>query len=387
MDNEEKARTRARHERFMRKHHRTREESKEIEAEARRRKAERGGKAEPRRREWDDGDESPEVFEKIVASPSRHRRVPGGGDLPVTTPGVEDPELETSAARVVAVHRDRVLVRAEGARLGAESSLTGELPPLAVGDHVRLHELGGVRRLVSVTPRETVLSRPDPGDPRRELVLAANVEVAVIVAAARRPGFRPALVDRLLVALERGGVTPLLCVNKADLLAAPDELDGELAPYRELGIDVHCTSTVTNAGVDALGAALTGRTCVFAGHSGVGKSTLLNALDPESRRDTGGGRTFDGKGRHTTSASQLVELGDGTRLIDTPGVRAFGLWDVERGTLRFAFPEFEEFARDCRYSDCLHHVEPDCAVRAAGGDGRVPQGRFATYLRILGTLD
>jgi ribosome biogenesis GTPase len=196
------------------------------------------------------------------------------------------------------------------------------------------------------------------------------------------------VVDRFLVALEYGGVVPVLCLNKTDLIAGdPGEtasVAAALAPYRELGIPVFETSAETGAGIEALRTALVGRTVAFVGHSGVGKSALLNALDPGGARAVGAGRSFDGKGRHTTRGARLALLPDGTRLIDTAGVREFGLWGISADELRAYFPEFTDRADACRFrSGCTHVHEPGCAVQAAVAAGEVSPARYAAYLRML----
>jgi ribosome biogenesis GTPase len=139
--------------------------------------------------------------------------------------------------------------------------------------------------------------------------------------------------------------------------------------------------------VHALHAAIARRTCVFVGQSGVGKSSLLNQLDPDSARRTGAEREKDGKGRHTTTGSRLVTLADGTRLVDTPGVRAFGLWADDRADLVAAFPDVDALADGCRFADCRHVSEPDCAVQAALSDGRLDSSRLEAWTRLIASLE
>ena len=245
-------------------------------------------------------------------------------------------------------------------------------------------------RVVAVQPRRTRLSRPDPGNPHRERVLAANVDVAAVVVAAKRPALHPGLIDRYLIALERGGVEPLIVLNKVDLLDSEEERRetfARLDPYVRLGVTVVQASALEGAGIDDLRAHVTGRTCVFSGHSGVGKSALLNRLDPDGGRRTFAPRASDGRGRHTTTSSMLRELGDGTRVIDTPGIRAFGLYRIAKRELASWFPEIAEVATRCRFRDCLHIGEPECAVRDAAEAGRIPRERYDAYARILESLD
>lgn len=275
-----------------------------------------------------------------------------------------------------------------------EASLSQELArtqqsSIAVGDFVELDEEGEGARVIAVRARRSSLARPDPANADRERVLAANIDLAVVVLSVVSPPLRPALIDRFLVALDYGGVSPVLCVNKVDLLGDESERDRVLeilAPYRELGIPCFLTSAESGEGVADLRSVLASKTCVFTGHSGVGKSSLLNALDPSVSRDTGGVREGDGKGRHTTTSSALRVMATGARLIDTPGIRTFGLWKLDAEGLRRSFREFEDFRGSCRFRDCTHVHEPGCAVVEASRSGAIAPSRYAAYRRLLGEL-
>lgn len=256
---------------------------------------------------------------------------------------------------------------------------------VAVGDRVRVGRRDGDRwEVAAVLPRRTRLSRPDPQDPLRERVLVANVDVVLIVCAAASPPLRPGLVDRLLVAIAVGGAKPVLVVNKLDL--AGPELDAVLAPYAALGVPVVRVSAATGAGLDSLRALLAGQLCALVGHSGVGKSSLINALDPQARVLTGEVNEAIGRGRHTTTTTTLYRLAGGARVIDTPGVRSFGLWKVQPSRAAAFFPEIDALAASCRYRDCLHNGEDGCAVDAAARAGELAAARLEGYRRILGSL-
>jgi ribosome biogenesis GTPase len=257
---------------------------------------------------------------------------------------------------------------------------------VAVGDRALVELVEPARgRLRCVLPRVSRLSRPDPHDPRLERVLAANVELVLVVAALREPRLSVGLVERVVLAVQRGGAVPLVVATKLDLCADAEAL-ASLAPLRATGVDVVACSAKTGAGIDELRARVAGRLCALVGHSGVGKSSLLNALDPALAIVEGRVRAADGKGRHTTTASALHRLADGTRLIDTPGVREFGLWGMTRAELGAAFPDVAAAAERCRFHDCTHDHEPDCAVRAAAASGALSEARYRSYLRILETL-
>ncbi len=263
---------------------------------------------------------------------------------------------------------------------------------IAVGDRVRLSLPQGntpLARVEAVLPRRTWLSRPDTWNPRQERVAAANVDVVVHVVSVVSPPLRLPLIDRYLIAIARGGARPLLCVNKCELLAVAElqAVDEQLAPWREGGLEVLFCSALRGDGVAHLRAALSGQTAVFVGHSGVGKSSLLNALEPGLALATAALSRARGKGRHTTTRAQMWTIAAGQiRVIDTPGVREFGLWRLEPAELRTYFADFAQSAASCRFSDCSHVHEPACGVRAAVVAGSILPSRYETYLRIRRTL-
>jgi ribosome biogenesis GTPase len=239
--------------------------------------------------------------------------------------------------------------------------------PAAPGDEVAiLHE-----KVAGIGARRTTLARTDPGNPHRELVVAANIDLLLIVAPMVDPPFRPGLIDRYLVAAARGGIRAVLCLNKIDLCA--DTAPAEIFPIPK----VRC-SALTGQGIDELRDLIAGNLAVLAGHSGAGKSSLLNALIDKAGARTAEVSDETGKGRHTTTSSRLLTLANAGRIIDTPGIRELGLGPVSRAELIAAFPEFG--GEDCRFADCLHRNEPGCAVRAAGGP------RYESWLRLSGEL-
>jgi ribosome biogenesis GTPase len=257
---------------------------------------------------------------------------------------------------------------------------------LAVGDEVLLEPFGESRRVTAVLPRRSLLTRADPHDARRSRAIAANVDIVVVVVAAKAPPLHPRLIDRYLVAVERSGARAALVVNKVDLLD-DDERHAVLAllqPYRELGSPVLLCSVSDGTGIEELREVLAGATCVFVGQSGVGKSSLLNALHATAAAKTGAVRAGDGRGRHTTSASSLYELPGAIRVIDTPGIRRFSVDDADDATLADGFVEFAAYAARCKYDDCTHTHEPGCAVKAAVDDGDIPRSRYESYVKLLG---
>lgn len=256
----------------------------------------------------------------------------------------------------------------------------GEESLLAPGDRILVEVSEGEPTVRAVAPRTTRLVRcAGKHDRVKQQVLAANVDMLVIVAAAACPPFRPGLVDRFLITAQQGGVTPLLCLNKIDLV---DCEPPEMAIYRELDLDICVTSCETGEGIEMLREKLAGKTSVFAGHSGVGKSSLLNCLDPDLRVVTRELSETTKRGRHTTTTAVLYELEGGIRIIDTPGIRALGLWNVSPEEVAFYFPEIAECGMGCKFRNCTHIHENDCAVKQAVEDGTVPGPRYESYKRL-----
>jgi ribosome biogenesis GTPase len=254
---------------------------------------------------------------------------------------------------------------------------------IALGDRVRLD--GDPLQVMAVLPRRTRLSRPDPCSPHIERVLAANIDVVGLVTSLKQPQMRPRLLERALLAIEHGGAEPIIVATKVDLLT-PQERESEIArlqAYQALGIRVIPCSSTTGEGLPALRAALAGCTCVLVGHSGVGKSSLLNGLDATLALRTGELRRGNGQGRHTTTASRLYHLAGDIRLIDTPGVRAFGVWKMTAEEIRAYFSEFFDLAENCAFANCSHTHEPRCAVKAAVEAGEISRARHAHYQRLL----
>ena len=295
-------------------------------------------------------------------------------------------------ARVVQTLGKHHLVWAEGrefpafpaGRLGLESG--GMKNRVAVGDRVLVRTAADGTGLVEeVLPRRNRISRrmSFSGD---EHVVAANVDALAIVLAARpEPSLR--LLDRYLVEAFASDVTPLILVNKMDL-SDEDAVRSALEPYEALGYRVFLLSAKRGDGLGDFLEAAAGRWAVLVGHSGVGKTTLVNALVPEtSRRAVGEVDARTGKGKHTTSSAVAHRLAGDTVLVDTAGIREFGLFGVDFRCLEGAFPEIHEAGARCRYADCRHGTEPGCAVREAAANGLLLSGRYESYLHLLGEAE
>lgn len=259
--------------------------------------------------------------------------------------------------------------------------------PVAVGDRVSFGPHGDSHRIVAVLPRTTVLSRPDPFSRHIERVIAANIDTVVVVVSVIAPPLHSRIIDRYMIAIQRGGARMLLAVNKVNLLddSNRDHELAQLQPYQELSAMLLC-STSDGTGIEQLKQMLAGQTCAFVGHSGVGKSSLLNAIEPGLAIAIGSVSQGYGRGTHTTTSSTLHELPCGTRLIDTPGIRTFGLWDITASELSWYFPEFEDYRAECKFGDCTHTHETACGVKKAVSSRRLSQARYDAYLRILTSL-
>jgi ribosome biogenesis GTPase / thiamine phosphate phosphatase len=288
--------------------------------------------------------------------------------------------------RVLAAHRGGDLVAAAHGELLTQ--VTGRLRHLAgpsvadlpaVGDWVALRD----GRIQAVLPRRAAVTRRMPGSAAQEQVLAANVDLVVVMVAPGRDA-NPRRVERLLALAWESGAQPVVVLGRADL--CPDygtDVATELAGLAAVapGVRTLALSCYTGQGVDEIAAMLApGRTAVLLGSSGVGKSTLVNRLAGRDLLATGEVRD-DGKGRHTTTTRQLVVLADGGLVIDTPGLRELGLWTNDAGTSA-AFGDVEALAAGCRFDDCQHQTEPGCEVRAALEDGRLAPDRFAAWEKL-----
>ncbi len=272
--------------------------------------------------------------------------------------------------------------------------------PVAVGDrawfsnHSAAHDGLPVGVIERVEQRSTWLSRRDQR--RRAHTLVANADQLLAVVSVAQPRLRPHLVDRYVVAALKGGLRPILCFNKLDLLEAGLRTDDDTAErqsglsvadvigeFRALGHTCLGTSAVTRAGIDELRAALQNHTTVLAGQSGVGKSTLLNVLQPALELLTRPVSDATEKGRHTTTLAELLPLEFGGYVVDTPGIRAFDLWSVEPGELEAFFVEFVPYVPQCRFRDCTHRDEAGCAVRAAVAAGEISERRYYSYRKMF----
>lgn len=287
--------------------------------------------------------------------------------------------------RVITVHKSRYEVGIAGDTLSLPISgamKTKKIFPV-VGDFVVIRDDGdpGSRMIVTVLPRKTCLSRGGAGESTGEQVIAANIDTAFIVTEPEHDFSIPRLMRYMLI-IRASGANPVIILNKSDTC---DDVGSKTDAVRtELGdIPVIAISALMNTGIEQLKPFLIpGRTIVFLGSSGVGKSTLINALSGISLQKTGDIRETDGRGRHTTTVRHLVPLPSGSILIDTPGMREIRIWTAEE-YIDEAFEDITILAADCRFSDCLHEKEPGCAIRQAIEDGRLSESRLFQYQKMI----
>lgn len=279
---------------------------------------------------------------------------------------------------------DRVVVcRAPKRLLSGERTAT---TAVVIGDHVRIRELkAGTGVVEEVLPRQSELVRGAAGGGRYLDVIAANIDLLAAVHSVREPDLNPARLDRFLLIAEAAEIPALVCLNKVDLIT-PEEARSAAGLYRASGYEVILTSASTRSGIAELRSALTGKVSTLIGPSGVGKSSLLNALQPGLRLRTGEISESTGKGRHTTTTAELLALDGGGWVADTPGLRELAIRDVEPEDLAWLFPEFRPYLTACRFSDCSHREEVGCAVRAALNAGAIRPERYRSYRRVYEDL-
>ena len=262
--------------------------------------------------------------------------------------------------------------------------------PVAVGDRVRYELDGGATEehpavIKEILPRENYLIRRSTNLSRQAHVIAANLDQAVIITSLYFPEIKLPFLDRILVTCEVYKVPVVIVLAKVDLYRdqVPEQVEAFKRIYQGAGYPVIETSVLTGEGIDALRACCAGRVNLFSGESGVGKSSLIKALDPTLDPKIGRISEAHLQGKHTTSLYEMYRLGSGGFVIDTPGLRGFGLVDLEKEEISKYFPEMLRVMDDCRFVPCTHTHEPDCAVKAAVDDGRISADRYNSYLGML----
>lgn len=259
---------------------------------------------------------------------------------------------------------------------------------LTVGDSVVLDKepIAGTWAIAEILPRKSQLARRMPGGGHGERIVAANVDQVVIVFAAAKPEPHVRMLDRFLVIAEGNALEPRIVINKIDLVDA-DETRERFKDYAAAGYSLHFTSFRKNIGLSELHDALAGRTSVLSGPSGVGKSSLLNGMYPGLNLRVGEISESVNKGRHTTVGAVMHPLPDEGFVVDTPGLREVGMWGMPSEHLDACFPEFRPLIDQCRFADCTHLIEPECAIRDAVAAGEVSSERYDSYAKLRAELE
>jgi ribosome biogenesis GTPase len=263
---------------------------------------------------------------------------------------------------------------------------TDSATPVAVGDDVVIsRNKYGSGVIEKVEERRSMFFRPAKGSNTKKQIIAANIDQLAAVASVKEPDLKPGLVDRFLIAAEIGNLNPIVVINKIDL-DRPPFLDEIRQEYSRLGIPAFFISAKTGENIEELEKALMGCKTVFAGHSGVGKSTILNRLIPGLNLPVGEVSRATSRGVHTTSLIQLFGLPKGGYAIDSPGLKVLGLWEVDKEHLDEYFPEMQRLRGRCRFTGCSHTHEPDCAIKEAVEKRNIAEFRYRSYLIIYQSL-
>lgn len=300
--------------------------------------------------------------------------------------------------RVLAIMADGILVDHEGKLYTC--ALRGTLKKdkariknlIAVGDFVRFipyEDLTG--SIAHVDERHSILSRAEQISREKEQLIAVNIDQVCITMSVAAPALKPPLIDRYIIAALKGNMDPIIVINKIDLLDSASEVYEKLLfeeiykTYTELGIPIVAVSTLTGKGLNELKHLMKGKSSVFSGQSGTGKTALINALTGSDML-TGKIVAKTGKGAHTTTTTRLLPIGDDGYCIDTPGIKSFGMWNVTKEEVKLYFFEINEIAKGCKYQDCDHLHEPECAVLKALEEGIISRLRFDSYSALIANL-
>jgi ribosome biogenesis GTPase len=264
--------------------------------------------------------------------------------------------------------------------------------PVAVGDKVEIETEDKVENTATITeikPRQNYINRQSPRGRHQHHIIAANLDQSFLIATLKEPRTSQGFIDRFLVASEMYHVKPSIIFNKADLYKKKEEEKYEQWSeiYRRIGYGVYQISVKENTGIEMLNDKIKGKTTLFSGHSGVGKSSLLNAILPDLSIKTQDVSGWSGKGMHTTTFAEMYDLPGGGTIIDTPGMREFGLVDISKQELSHYFPEMRDRLNNCQFNNCQHINEPGCAVKEAVIKGEIAEDRYVSYASILDSIE
>lgn len=264
--------------------------------------------------------------------------------------------------------------------------------PVAVGDWVEAeieNEDSDSATINEILDRHNYINRQSPRHKHQHHIVAANLDQSVLIATLKEPRTSQGFIDRFLVASEMYHVPAIIAFNKSDLYKQKelDKYEGWKAMYEKVGYHVLLVSAEREEGLEELKEALKDKTSLLSGHSGVGKSSLLNVLFPGTNRKTQDVSGWSGKGQHTTTFAEMFDLPFGGRIIDTPGMREFGLVDITKPELSHYFPEMRDRLNGCQFNNCLHMNEPGCAIKTAVVNGEIHEDRYLSYCGILDSIE
>lgn len=264
---------------------------------------------------------------------------------------------------------------------------TANITPVAVGDDVEILLIAdGAGIIEKVAERRSMFFRPAKLSDTKRQVIAANVSQLGIIVSSKNPTLKTGLIDRFLIAAEMGDLKPIIIVNKIDL-GRPEIADEIEKGYTDIKVPILFVSAETGESFTELNKILKNERTIFAGHSGVGKSTILNRLVPGLNIKVAEVSKYSDKGIHTTSSVEMYELPGGGFVVDSPGLKILRLWELKKVDLPYYYKEMEEFLNVCRYTGCSHIHEPDCAVKEALDKGQIPKFRYENYVTIYNSLD
>ncbi len=264
--------------------------------------------------------------------------------------------------------------------------------PIAVGDEVNIeieNEAEGTAMITEIYDRKNYITRQSPANKNQHHIVASNLDQSIVFATLKEPRTSTGFIDRYLVTCEAYHIPAIVVFNKADIYRKKEEERFEELEevYTEIGYPVFKISVTNNEGLDELKEVLKDRSTLLSGHSGVGKSSFINAIFPDFHLKTRDVSGWSGKGQHTTTFAEMFDLPFGGKIIDTPGMREFGIVDIEKQELSHYFPEMRALLNDCQFNNCLHINEPGCAIKNAVEDGSIFSERYISYWNILDSIE